>query len=123
MRRTSSSATSSPNRRTVHLLEEIDQALETSDLIIVPWGAMHLPEIEASLLSQGFVATDLTARPRVSILAIVEADKRRIARMTQMTKAVSRENATPSVLSVQSAGSFVFLTFPTTSTVEGYEEM
>ncbi len=49
--------------RNVHLLNEIDTALAAHDLVIVPWGAMHLPEIEARLLDGGFREVSRTARP------------------------------------------------------------
>lgn len=49
--------------RNVHLLDEITAALDAHDLVIIPWGAMHLPEIEAHLLASGFQESGRTARP------------------------------------------------------------
>ncbi len=49
--------------RNVHLLAEITKSLADYDLVIVPWGAMHLPEIQRSLLAMGFRETGRTDRP------------------------------------------------------------
>jgi hypothetical protein len=49
--------------RNAHLLDEIDKALHTHDLVVVPWGALHLPGIEAELKAQGFHETARTDRP------------------------------------------------------------
>ncbi len=49
--------------RNVHLTEEIKKSLASYDSVIVPWGAMHLPAIQASLLAMGFRETGRTDRP------------------------------------------------------------
>ncbi len=49
--------------RNSHLLDEIDTALSAHDLVIIPWGALHLPEIEAHLLANGFREISRTDRP------------------------------------------------------------
>ena len=41
-------------RRNEHLLGEIAEALPEFEQLIVPWGALHLPAIEAALLADGF---------------------------------------------------------------------
>jgi hypothetical protein len=50
-------------KRNEHLLGEIDRALETSQTVIVPWGALHLASIEASLKARGFTETGRLTRP------------------------------------------------------------
>lgn len=40
--------------RNTHLIEEINGALYTHDRVVVPWGAMHMPVLEAALQAQGF---------------------------------------------------------------------
>lgn len=40
--------------RNAHLLEEIARALRDHPRVVVPWGAYHLPEIEAAILADGF---------------------------------------------------------------------
>lgn len=42
------------DRRNAHLLSRIDEALESHDRVIVPWGAYHLPDIGLALLAKGF---------------------------------------------------------------------
>lgn len=45
--------------RNAHLLERIDVALESYERAIVPWGALHMPGLEAGVLARGFSpATD-----------------------------------------------------------------
>ena len=51
--------------RNAHLLAEIDEALRTHDTVVVPWGALHLPGIEAALEAQGFRETGRIDRPVV----------------------------------------------------------
>jgi len=53
------------DNRNAHLLDEIDNALRTHDLVVVPWGALHLPGIEADLKARGFRETARTDRPIV----------------------------------------------------------
>jgi hypothetical protein len=52
-------------KRNEHLVSEIDRALETSQTVIVPWGALHLPSIEASLQERGFQETGRMDRPLI----------------------------------------------------------
>ena len=51
------------DKRNEHLIGEIDRALETSQTVVVPWGALHLPAIEASLKDRGFQETGHVSRP------------------------------------------------------------
>ncbi len=51
------------DKRNAHLMAEIDLALETSQTVIVPWGALHLSSIEASLKARGFRETGSVNRP------------------------------------------------------------
>src|SRR5262249_5354930 len=41
-------------RRNEALLAALDAALAGHDDIVVPWGALHLPEVERALLARGF---------------------------------------------------------------------
>jgi hypothetical protein len=41
-------------KRNAHVLERIDEALERRPRVVVPWGALHLPGIEAGLYERGF---------------------------------------------------------------------
>jgi hypothetical protein len=53
-------------RRNEHLLGEIEGALDDYEHIVVPWGALHLPYIEAAIEERGF---DLTASERRRLLS------------------------------------------------------
>jgi hypothetical protein len=41
-------------RRNEHLLAELDAALVEYERVVIPWGALHLPALEAGLLERGF---------------------------------------------------------------------
>ncbi|MDA8429481.1 MAG: hypothetical protein M0T70_09525 [Geobacteraceae bacterium] len=43
------------HRRNLGLLSHLDKALERYDTVIIPWGALHMKEIEAAVLKSGFV--------------------------------------------------------------------
>lgn len=45
-------------KRNRHLLEVIRERLPTSENIIVPWGAAHMPEIAREILKEGFRVTE-----------------------------------------------------------------
>lgn len=53
------------NKRNQHLIAAIDKALQTHEILIVPWGALHLPAIEAMLKERGFQETKRLDRPVV----------------------------------------------------------
>jgi hypothetical protein len=42
------------SKRNEKLLNTLDEQLEKHECIIVPWGALHMPEIEAWAIKQGF---------------------------------------------------------------------
>ena len=45
-------------RRNAHLLEEIRTATDDVGHVVVPWGAIHMREVHATLESEGFVETE-----------------------------------------------------------------
>jgi hypothetical protein len=49
-------------KRNSRLLEVLQQNLDEYERIVLPWGAMHLPEIEAWVIANGFVLKDEKAR-------------------------------------------------------------
>ena len=51
------------DRRNAHLVEELEHALVDYDRVIVPWGALHLPGIERTVLSWGFAETSRELHP------------------------------------------------------------
>jgi hypothetical protein len=42
------------HKRNRVLIEALDESLDDYQRIIVPWGALHLPEVEAAVLARGF---------------------------------------------------------------------
>ena len=42
------------NKRNKVLLQHLQSSLPVSDSIIIPWGAMHMPGIQAELFKMGF---------------------------------------------------------------------
>jgi hypothetical protein len=50
-------------RRNEHLVGEIERALHDYERIVVPWGALHLPGIERTVLSWGFTETSRERHP------------------------------------------------------------
>ncbi len=53
-------------RRNAHVLGEIRRALKEGEVVVVvPWGAMHLPGIEAELVAEGFRETRRGARAAI----------------------------------------------------------
>lgn len=51
--------------RNAHLIQEIDAGLATHERIVVPWGALHLAEIEQHLLGLGFIRTERVEKPAI----------------------------------------------------------
>ena len=53
------------HKRNRHLLEAMRSALEDHPVIIVPWGAMHMPELQREILQWGFEETSRTRRQAI----------------------------------------------------------
>jgi hypothetical protein len=59
--------------RNRHLLEAIDEALDSYHCVIVPWGALHLAGIEAALKAQGFVEEGTSSRTLLRYATVFRA--------------------------------------------------
>ncbi len=59
--------------RNSHLLDEIRTGLDDYQRIVVPWGALHLPGIEAAILDWGFELTASSQRRLTSYSTILGA--------------------------------------------------
>lgn len=59
--------------RNEKLLRELDAALPEFDRVIVPWGALHLPEFEVAVLERGFEPTTRERRRLVSWKTVSDA--------------------------------------------------
>ena len=51
------------DRRNEHLVGEIERALGEYDRVVVPWGALHLPGVEQTVLSWGYAETSREMHP------------------------------------------------------------
>ncbi len=56
------------DKRNIHLVGELENALETHDTVIIPWGALHLPFVESTLLRWGFRETGRLDRPAIRLM-------------------------------------------------------
>jgi len=59
--------------RNAHLTEQIRAALGEFEHVIVPWGALHLPAIEAAVLSWGFEETSREVHPLIEWRTVAAA--------------------------------------------------
>lgn len=50
-------------RRNEQLIATLDEALEDYGRVVIPWGAMHLPVVEAALVQRGFELVSAERRP------------------------------------------------------------
>jgi hypothetical protein len=53
------------HRRNLVVISYLDKALVRYDTVVIPWGALHMKEIEEEILKRGFVLQE--ERERVSI--------------------------------------------------------
>ncbi len=58
------------NKRNQLVVELIQEKLDEHSLIIVPWGALHLPEIEDWLLKNNFKILEMQSRKLYSFMAL-----------------------------------------------------
>ncbi|MCD4687726.1 MAG: hypothetical protein K8R55_00155 [Desulfuromonadaceae bacterium] len=59
------------NRRNTVVIDALQRSLDRYDTIVVPWGGMHMPAIEAALLDQGFVPGEQKERLLFAFSAIL----------------------------------------------------
>jgi hypothetical protein len=59
-------------KRNAHLLAEMDRALETSDQAALPWGAAHMPGLEAALRKEGFHLKETRAFSAIPLGALYD---------------------------------------------------
>jgi hypothetical protein len=58
------------DRRNEVVIDTLQRSLERYDTIVIPWGAMHMPAIEAAVLERGFVPGDKKERLLFAFSAI-----------------------------------------------------
>ena len=59
------------DRRNAVVIEALQRSLNRYDTIVVPWGGMHMPAIEAALLKRGFVLGEQKERLLFAFSAIL----------------------------------------------------
>jgi hypothetical protein len=59
------------HRRNLGVLRHLDKALERYDTVIIPWGALHMKEIEADVLKRGFVLQKEHERVSIDFLRML----------------------------------------------------
>jgi hypothetical protein len=52
------------------LLRYLDQALLNYETVVVPWGAMHMPGLEAAILERGFVPVESKTRTAIDFSSL-----------------------------------------------------
>jgi len=60
-------------RRNAHLIAEIDASSDSYERVVVPWGALHLPAIEAAVLERGFEPSADFYRPMIAWSTVLAA--------------------------------------------------
>jgi hypothetical protein len=58
------------DKRNDTLLRYLDQALLSYETIVVPWGAMHMPGLEAAILQRGFVPVESKTRTAIDFSSL-----------------------------------------------------
>jgi len=61
------------DRRNEHLVAQIDESLGEYERIVVPWGALHLPVIEAAVFDRGFEETSRVRHRLISWATLLAA--------------------------------------------------
>lgn len=77
--------------RNARLLAEIEATLPAAERIVVPWGALHLKEIEAALRARGFALQSASERPLVRYATLADA----LSRAGAPTPAAPAPDASP----------------------------
>lgn len=65
-------------RRNAHLLEAFDANAASHDAVIIPWGALHMPGLEAALTARGYVAQSHRTIRLISYATLLAALKSRL---------------------------------------------
>ncbi len=65
-------------KRNAGLLAEIDNNLKVYDTIIIPWGALHMPDLETNLIDREFVQASERSIPLIRYETILDSLRGRI---------------------------------------------
>lgn len=65
-------------KRNAGLLAEVDKSLKVYDTIIIPWGALHMPDLETNLIDREFVQASERSIPLIRYETILDSLRGRI---------------------------------------------
>ena len=71
------------HRRNMGVIHYLDKALVRYDTVVIPWGALHMTEIEAEVLKRGFKLQEERERVSIAFLALIN----RISALTKLFSA------------------------------------
>jgi len=60
------------HRRNMALIRHLDQALARYDTVVIPWGALHMEEIEAEVVKRGFKLQEERQRVSIDFLKLLQ---------------------------------------------------
>jgi len=60
------------HRRNLAVIRHLDQALERYDTVVIPWGALHMKEIEAEVVKRGFKLQEERQRVSIDFLKLLQ---------------------------------------------------
>lgn len=60
------------HRRNMAVIRHLDQALERYDTVVIPWGALHMKEIEAEVMKRGFRLQEERQRVSIDFLKLLQ---------------------------------------------------
>lgn len=61
------------HRRNMELISYLDTALDRYDTVVIPWGALHMKEIEAEVVKRGFTLQEERERVSIDFLKMLAA--------------------------------------------------
>jgi hypothetical protein len=59
--------------RNKEVIRHLRKALQRYDTVVIPWGALHMPEIEAEVLKQGFQLQQVRERVSIDFVKMLES--------------------------------------------------
>ncbi len=60
------------HRRNLAVIRHLDQALERYDTVVIPWGALHMKEIETEVVKRGFKLQEERQRVSIDFLKLLQ---------------------------------------------------
>lgn len=60
-------------RRNQEVINHMESLIEHYDTIVIPWGALHMPEIEAAVLQRGFLLSETRERIGIDFKKVIHA--------------------------------------------------